>query len=310
MVRAFAPASISNVNCGFDVLGAALEGKGDIVTARKIPGDTLVIEGIQGDDGKLPLEREANTATIAVSALLDALGRKEGIGLTIQKGLPIGSGLGSSASSPAAAVTAVNALLNLSLSPQELLPSVIAAEAVLAGGKHADNAAPALFGGICLVRSADPPDVIALPYPSNLCLAICSPKLSIRTKEARASLPQSVPLEKAVQQWANCASFVASLYESDEKLMQRSLHDLIVEPHRAKNIPHFYEVREAALRAGALAAGISGSGPALFAFASEKGSAERVATSMLKVLEEKGTPADAFSCLIGAGARILEGNGS
>jgi homoserine kinase len=271
---------VGNLACGFDTLGLALESPGDIVAARLAAGPGVTLDRIEGDEGRLPLEADRNTATVAARALLDAAGIDQGVELTLSKGLPLASGLGSSAASAVAAVVAVDALLGLGRPRPELLAAALAGEQVASGGRHADNVAPCLYGGCTLVRSSDPLDVVSLPVPPELTVAILHPHLEVSTREARSLLPRSVPLATAVGQWANLGGFVAALFRSDWELMSRSLHDLVAEPVRAPLVPGFAAAKQAALEAGALGASLSGAGPALFALCRGRESAQLVAEAL------------------------------
>lgn len=271
---------MGNLACGFDTLGLALESPGDIVAARLAGGPGVTLVRIEGDEGRLPLEADRNTASVAAQALLDAAGIDQGVELTLSKGLPLASGLGSSAASAVAAVVAVDALLALGRSRLELLAAALAGEQVASGGRHADNVAPCLYGGCTLVRSSDPPDVVSLPVPPELTVAVLHPRLEVSTRAARALLPRSVPLATAVGQWANLGGFVAGLFRSDWELMSRSLHDLVAEPVRAPLVPGFAVAKQAALEAGALGASLSGAGPTLFALCRGRDSAQLVAEAL------------------------------
>lgn len=277
---AFAPATISNVACGFDVFGFAIDGPGDIVTARFSDKPGITISAISGDEGRLPLKTMSNTAGIAANHLMNTIKSAVGIDLQITKKMPFSSGLGSSAASAAAAVTAINALLDYPLKHEELLPSVVEAERALCGSSHADNAAPALLGGFILVRSTEPLDYIKVPLPENLHYALVHPKIEINTNDARKALPKQIDLFTAVKQWANTAALVQALNSSDFGLLGRSMVDYVAEPVRAKMVSHYQEVKETALANGAVAFTISGSGPAMFAFSDNADKAEKIASAM------------------------------
>ena len=322
--RAFAPASVSNLACGFDILGFGLDtgdrhstGLGDIVSASERDGnggsrpqEPVRITAITGDGGKLPLEADRNTAAVAARALLDREAPDAAVDLAIEKGMPLESGLGSSAASAVAAVVAVDALLELSLPPTTLLRYALAGEILASGGAHADNLAPSLFGGLVLVRSLDPePDVIELPVPEGLTCALARPHIQVNTLESRASLKNHLPLARAVTQWGNAAALVASLYRGDLDLLSRSLVDVVAEPVRAPGIPGFFAAKEAALEAGALGCSLSGSGPALFALCRSEGDGKRAAAAMAAALEDAtGRACDQWiSQLPAPGARLLQG---
>ncbi|PWN08114.1 homoserine kinase [Rhodohalobacter mucosus] len=288
-VKAFAPATVANVGCGFDVLGFALHKLGDFVTATMMDTPGVRISRITGDGGMLPLDAEKNTAGLSVLKLLNELGMNDiGIDLVIEKKMPLGSGLGSSAASSVAAAYAVNKLLEEPFSLPELLPFTVEGEMAASGTPHADNAAAALFGGFILVKTHLPPDVISLPTPPDLFCTIIHPKIEIQTRHSRQILKKDVALEKAVSQWANVGSLVAALFKEDYDLIGRSLHDEIIEPVRSVLIPGFDRMKLAAEEAGALGCSISGSGPSLFALSRGKETARKAASAMGSELQKLG----------------------
>jgi homoserine kinase len=305
-VTAFAPATVSNVACGFDVLGFALASPGDEVTARFL-GTGVSIDDIIGDEGRLPREADRNTAGVAAQALLTASGERRGVGLTIRKGLPLSSGLGGSAASAAAAVVAVDALFQLHAPMHTLLACALEGERLGAGSAHADNIAPALWGGFVLVRVANPPDVIRLPVPVGLMAVVVHPDLEIETAMARTLLGDSVPLKDAIQQWANLGAFVDGLHRSDFDQMARSLVDTIAEPRRAPLVPGLAVIKRAAVEAGALGCSLSGSGPSLFALCRNEIDAERVAAAMTLAVRAEigGEPQTYVSSIAPHGARVI-----
>lgn len=326
-VRAFAPASVSNIACGFDILGFALQsdggahaGPGDVVeaTLREQADDSdrgpLSITAISGDDGRLPLDAARNTAAVAAGALLESEAPDTAVDLELEKCMPLESGLGSSAASAVAAVVAVDALLGLDLQATELLRYALAGEILASGGAHADNLAPSLFGGLVLVRSLEPqPDVIELPVPAGLTCALARPHTQVNTLESRAGLGRHLPIERAVTQWGNAAALVAALYRSDLELLSRSLVDVVAEPARAPGVPGFFAAKEAAVEAGALGCSLSGSGPALFALCDGADRGREVAAAMAAAMEQAaGVGCDQFvSTLPAPGARVIDpGNGA
>lgn len=270
MVTAFAPASVGNVTCGFDVLGMAVAQPGDEVTASFNDLGKVRITKITGDGGKLPTQVAQNTASIAVVEMLKALNEKRGVDLFIAKKMPLGSGMGSSAASAVAAVVAVNALLGSPYTKEDLMPFVLVAEGFASGSVHGDNVLPCLLGGFILIQSYDPLRVCRLPVPKGLHCVLVHPDLKILTKEARAIIPNSVPLKQAIAQTAHIAGFVDSLYKEDFDLMRHSLKDHFAEPFRQSLITGFETAKEAALAAGAINFGISGSGPSVYSFAQDK----------------------------------------
>jgi homoserine kinase len=279
-VTAFAPATVSNVACGFDVLGFALHEPGDQVTAQWTSAGGVRITDISGDDGRLPREAKRNTAGVAAEALLRALGEKRGVSLSIVKGLPLSSGLGGSAASAAAAVVAVDALIGARSTAETLIACALEGESNGAGSAHGDNIAPAICGGFVLVRRASPPDVVKLPVPAGLTAVVVHPDLEIETAKARALLGTTVPLADAVQQWANLGALVHGLHTGDFNLISRSLEDTIAEPRRAPLVPGLAAIKRAAIDAGALGCSLSGSGPSLFALCVGREGASRVAAAM------------------------------
>lgn len=309
-VRAFAPATIGNVSCGFDVFGLALSAPGDEVVVRKTRETGVRISLITGDNGRLPTAAEHNTAGVAVLGLLDQLGSTQGLELEIHKRMPLGSGMGSSAASAAAAVFAANYLLGEPLDKRGLLPFTLAAEKAACGSGHADNVAPSLLGGFILVRSYDPLEVISIPVARPLYCALVHPDVEIRTEDARALLPATVPLKSAVAQWGNTAGLVAGLYSGDYELVFRSVQDFVAEPYRKNLIPYFDEARRAALKAGGRTFGISGSGPSVFILTEERGLAERAASAVTAVFDNHDIGSSAYVSSINTeGARLLAVDG-
>jgi homoserine kinase len=306
-VTAFAPATVSNVACGFDVLGFALEARGDEVTARLASHPGVTISAIEGDDGRLPRDASRNTAGIAAQALLAHLGERRGVELAIRKGLPLSSGLGGSAASAVAAVVAVDALLECRASIETLLACSFEAERLGEGSAHADNVAPCLYGGLVLVRDPTRPDIVRLPVPAGLTAVVIHPNLEIQTSHARELLGTTVELADAIRQWANLGAFVDALHRSDFALMARSLEDRIAEPHRAALVPGFAAIKRAALDAGALGSSLSGSGPSLFALCADMDTAERVGAAMsAAVRQHVGGDLQLYvSAIVPHGARVV-----
>ncbi|TVQ67489.1 MAG: homoserine kinase [Balneolaceae bacterium] len=286
-VQAFAPATVANVGCGFDVLGFAIEGPGDLVTATFDDQPGLRIRSVKGENGRLPLEVKKNTAGLSALSLLHHTGwdLNRGICLDIEKRMPLGSGLGSSAASSVASVVAVNALIGSPLAKQMLLPFTVDGELAASGSAHADNVAASLLGGFVLVREHHPPDVISLPVPKELHCTIIHPHIEIETKNSRKILRKQILLENAVKQWANLGALVAAFYEEDYALLGRAVRDEVIEPVRSMLIPGFYQMQAAALKEGALGCSISGSGPSLFALSRSKSQAHRIGMKMGEVLK-------------------------
>jgi homoserine kinase len=305
-VTAFAPATVSNVACGFDVLGFALASPGDEVTARLVPVG-VSITGIAGDGGRLSRDAARNTAGVAAQSLLTAVGERRGVALTIRKGLPLASGLGGSAASAVAAVVAVDALFELHAPIGTLVACALEGERLGAGSAHADNIAPALCGGFVLVRCPSPPDIIRLPVPAGLTAVVVHPDLEIETAKARALLGETVQLADAIRQWANLGALVDGLHRGDFAQIARSLEDTIAEPRRAALVPGLAAIKRAALDAGALGCGLSGSGPSLFALCRSVADAEQVASAMTAAVRAEigGQPQTYVSSIAPQGARVI-----
>lgn len=287
-ITVFAPATVANVAVGFDVLGFAIDGPGDRVTIEKIaePGrvEIVKIEGVEG----LPLDPERNTATKGLVKLCRKLNPPFGFRVSISKGIPLGSGLGGSAASAAGAAVAASLLLDQPLDPASLLECALEGEAVASGSYHADNIAPCLFGGLNLVRSMHPPDVVAIPTPLALRCAVVHPDFRLDTREARGVLAGEVSLKGHIEQSANLGAFVAACFKGDLDLLGRSLKDVLIEPQRARLIPGFAQVKAAALAAGALGCSISGAGPTVFALTRSDADARRACDAMLAAFRAAG----------------------
>lgn len=282
-IRVFAPASVANVAVGFDILGFALEKPGDEIRVKfsDRPEGGLRITAIFGADNKLPLVVEKNTGGYAAQQLLCHLGKESvSIDMEIHKQMPFGSGLGSSAASAAAGVMAINALLGYPLSKKELLHFAVLGEQIADGAYHADNVAPSLLGGMILIRNNQDLDVHHLPVPGELFAAVVHPEVEVLTKDAREVLSDQIYLKQSIEQGGNLAAFILGLMNDDYELLSRSLHDVIIEPQRAKLIPHFYPIKKAALQSGALGCSISGAGPSIFALCRGLDTAHRVGAGM------------------------------
>lgn len=307
VVTAFAPATVSNLACGFDVLGFPLESAGDVVTAR-IVASGVRIDDIEGDGGRLPRDARRNTAGVAVQALLDRLGEPRGIALSIRKGLPLSSGLGGSAASAVAAVVAADAALGAGSTLEQLILCALDGERIGAGSAHADNVAPCLYGGLVLVRRPNPPDIIRLPVPPGLTAVVVHPALEIETSRARALLGETVLLADAVRQWANLGAFVDGLHRGDFAQMARALEDAIAEPRRAPLVPGLSAIKRAAADAGALGCSLSGSGPSLFALCASRAVALAVERAMLAAVATQigGASRSYVSPLSARGAHLIE----
>lgn len=303
-IRVFAPATVANVACGFDIFGFALECPGDELSVQLTTTPGVTITKIEG--ASLPYEAQKNSAGAAGNALLKHLNAKEGVEIELYKKMPLGSGLGSSAASAAAAVFAINKLFGNKLSLEELIPFAMEGERAACGSSHADNVAPALLGGFVLIRSYTPLDVQRIPTPLPLFCTILHPAIEIRTADARKMLNPTITLKDHVVQSGNVAGLVLGLTQSDTKLVARSLSDVIVEPTRSVLIPGFAHIKAAALDAGALGCSISGSGPSLFALTETEEAAKKVGAAMKDACNSAGTACTLyFSPINPKGVRVL-----
>ncbi len=283
----FAPATVANVACGYDVLGFAIDAPGDEVVARHSEELGLRIAKITGDDGKLPLEADKNTAGVAALDLLKHLGMLDlGIELEIHKKMPFGSGLGSSAASAVAGAYAVNKLIGEPLTKKQLLPFAMTGEASADGAWHADNVGPCLLGGIVFIRDNQELDIAQLPVPKDLWAAVVHPDIEILTKVARGILPTEVPLANVTQQIGNLGGLICGLIQEDYGMISRSVHDVIAEPRRQKLIPEFYQAKRSAMAAGALGFSISGAGPSVFGLCEGEESAKKVGAAISGVFSK------------------------
>lgn len=282
-VKVFAPATVANVTCGFDILGFAVDAPGDEIVLKKNNEGKIIIREIRGDEGRLPLDPGKNTCGVVIQHFLRDLASGQGVDIFLHKKMPLGSGLGSSAASAVAAIYAINELMGRPCSTKQLLPYAMEGERVACGAAHADNVAPSLLGGFVLVRSYDPLDTIALSVPDDLYATLIHPQIEVRTKDAREILKREIRFSDAVRQSGNVGGLVAGLLMSDYELISNSLVDHIVEPIRAILIPGYDEVKAAARDQGALGAGISGSGPSLFALSKGRDKASNTGEAMREI---------------------------
>tara|TARA_R110001592_G_scaffold359791_2_gene667116 strand:- start:671 stop:1597 length:927 start_codon:yes stop_codon:yes gene_type:complete len=285
-IKVFCPATVANISCGFDVLGVALDSVGDEMIVRKVPQKGIQITKISGQD--LPKETLNNVAGVAGNAFLLAADYDGGFEIEIYKKIKPGSGIGSSAASSAGAVWAMNHLLGNPFNKTELVKFAMEGERLASDVAHADNVAPALFGGFTLVRSYNPLDIVTIPAPSELYVTIIHPQIEIKTSDSRKILKTTISMETGIKQWGNVGGLVAGLFKEDYELIGRSLEDHIVEPIRSILIPGFDEVKKVSLEAGALGSGISGSGPSIFAFSKGKETALKVGNVMKSVYDKIG----------------------
>ncbi len=306
-VKAFAPATVANVSCGFDILGFAIDAMGDTVELVRKDEPGLTVVSIEGDEGRLPYEVEKNTCAVAIQAMLDEYGEQVGMDIYLKKGLPLGSGMGSSAASAVAALVAANRLLGDPFEKKALLPFAIAAEKAACGAGHADNVAPSLLGGFVLIRDYHPLDVIKLHVPDGLYCALLHPHFELKTSDSRSVLRDQISLKHSTIQSGNVAGFIAGLYQEDFDLISRSLKDVIAEPYRAVLIPGFYEMREALKSIGALGMGISGSGPTLFALSKGSEKADEIRKAAEDIYQKVGLGVDVyFSAINTRGAYLID----
>jgi homoserine kinase len=286
-IKVIAPASVSNLACGFDTLGMAIDVVSDEIIGRWVDEPGVRIVEIKGYKKGIPYEANLNIASITATSLLKHLGEEgRGLELRIQKHIPGGSGLGSSASSATAAAVLVNELLNRPLEKRDLIAFALDGEMMASGSRHGDNVVPAMIGGLVLIRDINMYDYHRIYTPPGLFMAILLPDISISTKSARSILMPDVPLHAMVRQAANLGSFVIGMNNSDLDLIHRSMEDHVIESQRKHLIPHFDLVKETALRLGALGCSISGAGPAVFALCQEKLQATGIADAMKKVYDD------------------------
>jgi len=304
-IKVFAPATVANVACGFDVLGFALQAPGDTINITKTDTQvTEIVEIIGAPD--LSKDPTKNVVGVAVQAMLNELGSHQGLAISIEKGVKPGSGVGSSAASSAGAVVAANILLNAGFSNLDLVRFAMEGERLASGTAHADNVAPSIMGGFTLVRSYEPLDVIRLNTPDNLFCTVIHPQIELKTADSRGVLKENISLKHAVTQWGNVGGLVAGLFMNDYALIGRSLQDVVAEPLRSKLIPGFDEVKNAAMVAGALGCSISGSGPSIFTLCKGKEVAEKCANAISKVYENIGIPFKVYvSGINQEGAKVI-----
>ena len=302
---ASAPASVGNVAVGFDILGHTVAAIGDRVRVIRRPERGVVVRSIRGVVENLPLAAEKNTAGMAVIALADDLGLAHGFEIEIEKGIPLGSGLGGSAASAVAGVVAAAALVDRPLDRTQLLKYAMQGEKVASGAVHVDNIAPSLFGGLVLTVGIDNPFVKQIPVPETVRCVLVHPHMVLPTREARAILSKTVTMSDSIWQQANLAGFLAGCFTSDLALIRESLLDVVIEPQRQVLIPGFAAVKKAALDQGALGGSISGAGPTVFAWAEQK-DAEQVRAAMVAAFQAHGLESDSWvSTIDREGARVV-----
>jgi len=280
-INAFAPATVANVACGFDIFGFAVNEPGDRVEIRRKEEPGIVIKDITGDGGRLPRDPYKNAVTGVMFRMLQDLQVADmGLEVTLHKNMPLGSGMGSSAASAVVGVYALNELLGQPLSRKELLPYAIEGERIACGSAHADNVGPSLLGGFVVIRSYQPLDVFTVPVAADLFCTLVHPDIEVNTKDARYILRNEVSLKNAISQMGNVAGLITGLMQGDYGLISRSMVDVIIEPVRAILIPEFNEVKQAAIDAGALGCSISGAGPSMFALSKTEMEAQKIGEAM------------------------------
>ncbi len=284
-VTVYAPATVANIVCGFDVLGMALEQPADKLVMRRIPEAEVRI--VNRDDFNLPTEPGKNVFGGALLAMMREAGIEGGFEIESTKHIKPGSGIGSSAASAAGAVVGANALLDNLFHNEQLVHFATYGEEVASGARHADNIAPCIYGGVTLIRSSAPLDIVALQSPP-LYVTVIHPQIEVKTSDARQILKKQILLKDAIVQWGNVAGLVAGFMKGDYELISRSLQDVLIEPVRSMLIPGFAEMKKACLDAGALGGGISGSGPSVFMFSRDETTARHVEQAMQFVYEKIG----------------------
>ena len=284
-VRVHSPGTVANLVCGFDILGLALDEPYDIMDLQLLDEPKVIIHN--NDDFDLPTEAEKNVAGVVLLSVIEKMENKIGFEVTIEKHIKPGSGIGSSAASAAGAAVAANYLLGNIFNSDEVVQFAMNGEKLASGVKHADNIAPCILGGVSLIRSIHPLDIIAVSSP-DLCVTVVHPQIEVRTSDARQILRQQVLLKDAIKQWGNIAGLVTGFMKSDYDLIGRSLEDVIIEPVRSILIPGFDEVKTGCKEAGALGGGISGSGPSIFMLSKEESIARKVERVMKDVYTRIG----------------------
>jgi homoserine kinase len=305
-IKAFAPATVANVCCGFDILGFAVDAPGDEVTLTLTDEPGVRMSSITGDGGRLPLDANRNTASVAVQSYLRELNKDQGVSIELVKNLPLGSGMGSSGASGVAALVAINHLMGNPMTRPQMVTHAMEAERIACGSAHADNVAPSLLGGFILVRDYQPLDIISIPAPTSLYCTLVHPHLELKTSDSRRVLKPSVSLKDAITQGGNIGGLITGLMKPDYELIGRSLRDVIAEPIRSVFIPGFSGIREEVLKTGALGCGISGSGPTLFILSQSADVAHAAGDQVQSQFQKFKLKSDKYvSRINNEGARIL-----
>lgn len=290
-VKVSCPATVANLVCGFDVLGLCIKEPFDIISMKLLDENKIII--ISSDNFPLPVDPEKNTAGAPLLQMKKELNQNIGFEITITKNIKPGSGIGSSAASASGSIVAANYLLGNIFSQKKLVEFAMYGEQLASGAMHADNVAPGIFGGITLLRSTEPLDVISISAP-KLYVSLLLPKIEIKTSDARNILPKNIPLKDAIKQWANIAGLVAGLLKEDYDLISRSLEDVLIEPVRSKLIPSYDKIKRRSMEIGALGGGISGSGPAVFMLSKDEVTASKVAQEMKEIYEQVGVEYETY----------------
>jgi homoserine kinase len=291
-IKVKVPATVANLVCGFDILGMALNDPFDEMELELTEKSVINIKHTDGYN--LPEEPEKNVAGVALQALIETYGKPIGFNVTVHKNIKPGSGLGSSAAGSAGAVVAANYLLDNYFSKEDLVRFAMNGEKLASGVKHADNIAPCIYGGVTLIRSVFPLDIISLSSPP-LFVTVVHPQIEVKTSDARQILRKEVLLKDAIKQWGNIAGLVTGFLKSDYDLIGRSLEDVIIEPVRSILIPGFDDVKKMSKEAGALGGGISGSGPSIFMLNKDEQTAQQIKTIMEDVYTKLGLD---FKCYV------------
>ena len=291
-IKLFSPATVANVSCGFDVLGFCLDSIGDEMVVRKTEEKGIRITKIEGYD--LPFEVEKNVAGVSALAMYEAANPDCGFEIEIYKHIKPGSGVGSSSASAVGSVYGMNVLLGNPYSKTELTAFAMKGEAVASQSEHADNIAPALFGGFTLVKSLNPLEILQIPTPPDLFAVVIHPQIEIKTADARKILPETIALKNAINQWSNVGSLIHGLHTNDYDLISRSLEDVVVEPFRSQLIPGFEKIKKTAFENGALGTGISGSGPSVFSLCKTETNAKEVEKAIRQTYQNQNIPFEIY----------------
>ena len=306
-IKVFAPASIANLSCGYDILGVCLDNIGDEITVRKTKKKGVIIKQVSGQ--KLSTDISINVAGVSATALLNETKVNCGFEIEIHKGIKPGSGIGSSAASSAGSVFAINKLIGEPYTSKELIKFAMCGEMAASGSKHADNVAAVLLGGFTFVRDSIENDYFKLNTPIEIAFTVIHPKIELKTKDSRAVVKDKVSIKNMIEQSANLGAFISGLYTEDYELIGRSIKDVIIEPLRSVLIPKFEEIKLVSINSGALGCGISGSGPSVFAMSKGVTTAKNVGNAMKKIYDKLDLDYDVhISCVNDVGIRILNTN--